>query len=285
MYAPDGDSATVVMQVPFAQSKSFLAQVLGYTRKVGNALSRTTPMQHSDRLDWLYATDAEWLEHQSEHGEDASSRLTFDGNVKYAVHFKSLPYKVLDDPGLGAVHSDGELGRYVERLDTFAVENLQVPGGAYRWVTAPQDAIQEPPARIFVTRQVSYIWHQIPQSALSAVKRKVDACIGRVNSTTFDREVEPVAGTFGYPAETLLLVGADFQLEKERCCHPNPPERMWRVTYQMLYRNNGSSGGTYFGHNHLYRASAGTFQRVELASAAGTYLYSLADFNTLFNLA
>jgi hypothetical protein len=193
------------------------------------------------------------------------------GFAVYDVVYKVPTYTILEDDDI-----ETELDRWVTRDGKFAIENLTLPGQAFKYGslgdtgTPAGDAITaaiaskpvpEKTTFPFPTTTLTLTWHQVP-SIPGPAHRKL---LGTVNDAVFD------AGVGDYAAETLLLTG----LQWRRTSHPNG-RFYFDWVMEFLYRDKG--------HNKIYARAAGFFARIlRLAAGVGAVgIYEAKDFSNLF---
>ncbi len=306
---PEMQSATKIVEVDWSFRHEFKVTMLGYTGINANSLSRIPPQSYSLEYPWLYCTGCDMLmgrtnprsyilspypgdtPHPAATGDNGD--LTFDV-ARYQLTFQSLKYRVFPDIIL-ANNPNGELSRWFEREIHHSADNIPVPSGSFRWVTAPNNAIQEGGVPlVFATRQLTYVWVDVPENAMPVVRYRISQCLGRVNTTAFDT-ISGVNGRLGYPAGTLLMIGADEEpTGRMDTFRFGVPPLKYRVKFTFLYRNNGDDGaGTYYGWNFLFRGYSYTpaFQLVRAPLAidgsgapTGPTIYRSANFGLLTNV-
>ncbi len=302
---PDVTSVTKVVDVAWGRRREFVLTMTGVSFPSGNQISRILPQAYSAEYPNLYCTGADLLK-----GYGAPRPLTantspsvdcgdiqFD-TARYMLSFSRLKYELLTDAqSVAAANAIPELSRFVERKVQHSSDNFSVPGGAFKWVTAPHDAIQEGGVpKVFPTRQLDYVWHDVPEFCMPTVRKRIEGANGHVNSTLFDRLTLAIggsAGLRGYPSQTLLMIGAHEEPTGRDSGEPFVTGgRMYTVTFSFLYRNNGYLSGQgasaiYAGWNHLYRGPSYTpqFQRASSdGTALGNYVYDSYNFSNLFKV-
>ncbi len=302
---PDTTGASKVVEVAWARRREFIITMLGTTFPNANRLSRILPQFYSEEYPNLYCTGADLLTaYGSPRPLTPNTLPTMDcGDIvfdtaRYQLTFSRLKYNLLTDAQtLLQVPGNQELCRYVEREVQHSADNLTVPSGAFKWVTPPNDAIQEGGIpKSFPVRQVDYIWHDIPEFYMPTVRKRIEGAIGHANSVAFDTTTAALGGTAGlrgYPLQTMLMIGAHEDPTLRDSGEPFVTGgRLYRVKFSFLYRNNGFLSGNgqsaiYAGWNHLYRGPSFTPQ-FQLATSTGTALgdtiYDLYYMQKLFNV-
>lgn len=294
-FSLDNSSLTRPVKTAWGTRRAFLVDMLGRNIVLNEEILRNNPelYTNTDFNPILYCTSIETLATLKPNAAGANpSGHSFD-DIEYLLHYAALPYDVLTDeeiwePTYG-IYS--EVRRNVERSFTFAAENLQIPGASFRFTTAPKDYIFSPPAKVFPTIEVTYTWYRVPRIPTA----NINSCIGKINDALFDISSYAkargvpfiVGGAIGYPPGTLLFLGGEAKTRLLGFISQQGSRATeWDIVYKFLYRNNGSDGaGGFFGWNHLFRPSAGTFQLVtNSGDAAGNRLYRTEDFNILFQM-
>ncbi len=282
----DQTTATRIAEVPWMRRREFVLTMKGFSYGLNGKLFRVLPQAYSAWYPSLYCTAADMtfayggstttLANPAA-GQDAGDSVFT--TARYQLTFSKLPYALLTDTQTrGSL--EGELNRYVQRESQHSADSFTVPSGAFKWVTPRNDAIQEGGVpRVFPTRQLDYIWHDVPGSIMPSIRAHISNAIGRVNSVAFDNS-RIGTGLVSYPAQTILFLGAKEELTNGDDGTPFSPESAldnrwrYRVKFNFLYRNNGAVSGVgintiYAGWNHLLRGPSFTPQ-FQLATADGT---------------
>lgn len=279
VWEEDNLVCTRTFDVPWSRRKDFVDEMVGFSRNLTDPadptkgkLTRLVPDQHPE-YPWLYAVSAEMFSGVGAYGKnEAGSLIAFydattkkEGFARTRVTYRALDYRVASDSAV-AESAIGERIRYISRFYTYSAENLKLPGSAFRWVTAPQDSIQEPPPKLFPTKEITLVWHEVPD----VPEANIESTIGKVNDASFTDQ--PNSGRL-YEAGTLLFLAPDIKRYRTvtgRVAH--------RISYKFLFRATG--------HNKLYRRSTGQFEDVSrdgtTATTAGNRIYDSADFSLLF---
>lgn len=219
-------------------------------------IDRHLPMPHSRQLPWLFCSGADLLMRygnpRTATGAAAAANLAtlginFDAGdavfdrARYKLHFTPRKYQLLPNLPVWMDEQDGELHRYVERACGHSADNIPIPSGSFKWVTAPHDAIQEGGVpKVFPVQELTYTFHEMPGILLPAWREIVKTNIGAVNTYAFDinppalvppPSVFAIWGLFfnsavlgqgpgylvpprGYPPGTLLCIGAEEEAVK-----------------------------------------------------------------------
>ena len=282
-YSRDGMASTRNVSTAWSSRVDFVAECLGYvypTARDGlqvTKFARQIPLEHPE-LEKFWCTAVDSIQPLTPASQGASPTFHSFSNIHYALHYQPLPFDVEEDP---ALYQEGELCRYVERKINFTGENLTVGHGAFTWVTAPNEPIFQPPAKIFPVVELEYIWRKVPAIPFS----NINSCIGKVNTSTFD--VGPYARKWGVPsggwlAQTVLFIGARAEMITNETNVFGTAEApvLFDIYYKFLYRYNGG-----LGWNYLWRPQANAFQLVTHNGAGGgNRIYETASLATLFQL-
>lgn len=203
------------------------------------------------------------------------------GYARYVLTYRRPFYDLLTDEEIANLPTDptqgpqGELNRYVERREEYAVENLSIKGQSYYWADLSSAPPVGPPLLVAVnqdvvirqnTKLLCYIWHEVP----AVPEPAIETCLDTINSVTFDGR---------YPPGTLL-----FQAPKKERMEDVNGNIVWRIVYTWLYLGAG--------HNNLYRnAMSGKQAGYYLVTTDGkatftgtNSIYKSADHNTVFQL-
>ena len=298
-FGDDSSQSTRVFDVPWFQRNYWRGQTLGYsllTQKqvldvfgfptgdvIPNStyLSRVLPQQHPEQP-WLYAIDADLLEGVGIPGLNFNTGMIAfyrvepafaEGYARFAVTHRALDYDVLSD---ATVNGD-ELRRYVSRFETYAAENLTLNGSQYKFLGTTQ-SIQVNPVKLFPTKELTYLWHEVPIVPEKAIK----ACIGKVNSVAFDANSPTLraAGIYtGYDPETLLFLAPSWKRY-----YTKVGTLAYDVSYKFLYRPKDPNTGA-GGWNQFFRGSTFGFQLITSdGTTGGKRVYDKADFAQLFQI-
>lgn len=261
----DGNEAVRILQCNWTDRQHFMFDMLGYPTNLGDgSIARSTPEPHPD-LKFLFAAEAEMIQGQGVPGQDSATQLinysniipgigaTEDGSglARFAVTYRAFPYDIKEDDEIGT-----ELDRYVERRQTFATEAFPIPGTSLQW-DSDSKPIQEPIPKSLYTKEVSYIWYEVP----GLPNTNIQNCINKANIEEFD----------GYDIGTLLMIAPDIVRKRSAI-----GLIVWEITYKFLWRPQT--------WNFLYRRSAGDFELVKNSVGGKPAIYDLADFGTLFEL-
>lgn len=135
-YTSTSSSITALCTVDYEDSDLFLADMLGWSKKVGTQLQRVLP----ERAGWddmddtdiaHYAMDARLVKACTWTENDPETGWPIYGNgLVYAVTFAAPLYAVLEDDEIDAEHE-----RFVVFSDSGTAQNEKIPGGSY-WLPA-----------------------------------------------------------------------------------------------------------------------------------------------------
>lgn len=332
-FSPERQQTTHVYKTAWDTRKSFLVDMLGYSRRdAAGVIDRLIPHQ-DPQYPWLYAQSAKLLDAPGIHYEDQidvydiyENPVTVDamkmvqrdaagylvhpetgedrtspGFARYAITYANLPYMVIS--GLTGAGADGgptlinELMRYVDRQQTYATEAIQLAKGAFVWKDSLTLPILEPTTHLFGTKELTYVWHQVPRVPETAIQN----CIGKINSQAFDTQTQNNGWGFeeytaGFPAGTLLFLAPNV-VEVPQMVKFSTGNRQqqgedggktrrtaYRITYKFIYRPTG--------WNFLFKGSRpGSnpavdpgFYEVVRKNDTTKGIYETADFITLFGI-
>jgi hypothetical protein len=312
----DGNEVECEVYTAWDNRKAFVQDFLGYSYVDATpTLKRHLPEYHK-KFTWMYAMEM-ILEKGCGYVTYAGGQQAFrtatgnEGLAKYRAMFKAVNYSILTDAVISGYGVGGEVNRYVTRLKTYAQQNLEYPGGTFQFVTAGQaitlggggsvvtPIVKDIFANIYVptpTQEITYIWHDVPQSNA----KLTSPLIGTVNGDYFDTNnvsfVSSVAAngtvttTAGYPPYTLLLLPID---EKPIISIDNGAIH-YEITYKMIFRPNlrvidnddGTQTYLYLGHNSLWRPDLipPRYDGVRRRNDPNKSIYEPSDFRQLFHL-
>lgn len=225
------------------------------------SLRRTPPVQHPE-MPWLYAVECELVRGMpilvtrddipigdaakpGEHIAAADGHSDFwqmpayaelnpetgqfvDGICEYRVTYRDLDYDVRSDDQLLEAPYDGfELNRYVTRAYSYTVKSINVPGtlaNAIRFTSGPStnQVIGQGTLLIRPLIQYEYTWRDVPAPPGEAIA----ACVGRVNSESFD-DVRIGGSLFNAQPHQLLCQAP--RIKRYRT-------KTGRITYDITYR-------------------------------------------------
>lgn len=300
-----GSKAIMPVDVSWSSRKTLMRDVMGYPWLDGTTLRRRVPMRHP-YMDWLFcvggslvnqwnsrsSTDPAWVFDASEDNLDPDVNITKSGHAQYGdariiLNFQSLPYAVRGDGYIDEEIAGGdngaELKRFVERKQNLTVESASFGPGAWVWEGTAVPAAQSPPQKLFGSREMTYIWHQVPGSSglmNSTLDANISALLGKINNAEWD----------GHPAGTMLFAGvkvdtAPMELGWTRRANGGDGTVL-NISYRFVKRDNGDvGGGARAGHNYFWRPSSAAFERIETSNGSGQYVYDSDDFSYLFRFA
>lgn len=323
-WTEDDSTAVINYLVPWVNNPGFLAWARGYSFNNVGQLSRIRPAQHP-KYPWLYCVNAKLVKGVGGVGFDTDPALVgalppsppdpnfvpaemiafYDngsgipgvfagtGMALWQLTFRQLPYAVLSDDVVKQYGLE-EYHRFCERIETYALEQLSIPGQQLKFVpTFVQDPSQppqtpppelNPPAGIagkaidqsgmlkrFATRAIIYRWHDVPDVPEDGIK----ACVGTINSTVFDQPWVSQAGNSigggkpsGYEIGTLYCEAP--KKERKRNCVGRVT---WTIEYTLLYRAQGWLN---------FPAQDGNFYRAQFPD--GSFFFKSSEFRQLFQM-
>lgn len=184
--------------------------------------------------------------------------------VKYA----GVKWSVLSDADVPTTNEEGEVARFVQRVQGFSVENLNLPGIAFEFVSGTGSRqIPQGPVKLFPTQQVSHIWKWIPAVGLDF--DKLNTAQGKVNSIAFDY----VYGddTALYEPGTLLLMNVELR-DVNTPFGVNPSSNGGLPThYDVVFNYNHRKTGW----NNFYQRSSNDF--IEISTDGATHAYGAGE--------
>jgi hypothetical protein len=247
----DADTASKVVEVADSQRRAFLVEMRGYSLPgpavIGHGrgivpgtangvlthsswlINRVLPQRHSLQYPWLYCSGADLLSRYGNH-RGAPGDSVFD-TARYRLNYSARKYQLIPNSVVWPDNVNGELLRFIERDNNASGESIPVPSGSFKWVTAPNDAIQEGGVpKVFPVQELVYTMHQVPGAMMPNLRGNVRDLLGRVNYSTFDSTIEGGGGngglgfqifarnprfpanagmptSTGYPRGTVLLIG------------------------------------------------------------------------------
>lgn len=265
------NEASRTLRCPWNQRAEFMASMLGFPTNIGPVLLRALPEVHPD-YEWMRAARCELINGLGYPGAGSAGQLAYkvrdsQGNASntpgyavYRVTYRGFNYEFHQDAEAQA-SPIGEMCRYVERLQTYAGESVTYPDGSFQWGpgegTFTDKTIFEAVPRNLLTKQLTYIWHQVPLVPNTAIEN----CIGRVNSAVFDGR---------YPVNTLLFIAPEVEPIFDVVGNV-----IFNIKYQFIYRSDG--------WNKLL-APDGRFRAVVRKADTTKSIYETADFAQLFTL-
>ncbi len=303
-FTPELLSASKTVDVSYLRRREFLATMLGYTTANVAGLQRVLPQQYNANggpgFPVLYCTGADLLTAYGAPRPTTNVVGTDGGDIlfdtaRYMLTYQSPRYVIRSDSSIGG-GLGAELNRYVERDVQFAADNIPVPSGSFKWTVNPKDAIQEGGVPlVFPTRQIDYLWRDIPENVMDVVRYRITQSIGRINSTAFDVGFRGGGLRGGFPPGTMLLLGAKEEPTRRTFYQSSFLGNLllYNVKLSFLYRNNGNDGlatPTYYGWNYLYRGPSYSpqFQLVthngSTISGGGVPIYTSAEHGNLFKV-
>lgn len=200
-----------------------------------------------------------------------------DGLARYKVTYKAVPWQVKTDANVG-VADWRELYRYIERETVYSLQSLPTPIGLLQWIGGGSASLSGG-TKLFPTRELTYIWHEVPDIPEEAWSE----CEGKVNDRVFDP-------FFQYGIGTVLCLAPQRKWQRDV-----KGEVSWTITYKFLYRPQGHNYFPRVSSNQLvfnlatYDGVAPTAAAIAAAgsldaavAAAGKTLYRYANFDKLF---
>jgi hypothetical protein len=259
---------------PFHYEETFCQQLLGYPFMNGGVMNRWLPDVYqgvasvTGGVFYLFATQIESIEPIGPLGQsdltDFPVPMENSALSKITVVYTTLPYDVLDIAT--TTPANAEYGRFVVKTAHGSAEYLSgQPGFAFIGSCAPP-GIPGGVGRIVGMSAVDYVWFDVHPSGFD--RTKIEGAFGKVNVADFD----PGAPTGrAYPAQTLLLISADFVPKR------GPTgDRLYTITMHFAYKSNETHGWNWL------LDIGGTWQQVVRLSDCTTGIYLTFDFTTLF---
>lgn len=275
-FNPEGGVASRMCLVAHDNARLFCQDMLGTVSYAGDTIFRALPERHPWHSD-LICTSVEAVQGVGPYdntGSGAALKFTAasgDGGILYRVNYTVAPFSVRED-GDWPDPLIPNINRFVERLVEFDVTNMILPGGRMVWLTAPSTPIEEGVPKALASSVVRFVLHRWPRIPDTAIMN----CLGHINNAAFDTGPEGE----NYPEGTLLLLGA----AAERFRNPFNNTFEYKIIYTMGRRDFGvdpNFPAVQAGWNHIFRATAGEFQRVYNPDTT-LYTYETANFRTLF---
>jgi hypothetical protein len=255
--------------VPWQSGLMFLKDMMGGAQLGGGgAILRTLPEEHPT---WArnYVSQIDLLQPHGEIDDGGEKGSIAYDYYLYRVHYTPRPYEVLSDEAIGT-GPGAELGRFVERLQSYAVENVTLPAKSFGWSdrgsTGGQanSPIMESQFKVVGTKELTYVWHLVP----GVPDASIQLLMGTVNQDIFD---------VIYPAESLLFMAPEV-VRIPLSPGGNP---LWRISYKFLYREAG--------WNKLYRQTGpsgpGFYPIDSRGDGTGDKPFKKNDFKKLYTLA
>jgi len=316
---PDAATLTKTVDVDWGRRREFLMSMLGVTlpngasARTSDSLSRVAPQAYSAECPLHYCTGADLVQTFGGPRPDPYTTAvapdcgdTVFSTARYRLTFQQLRYEVASDryevSALGAQSRLGmtfggpaEMRRWIERETHHAGENIPIPSGPWKWVGTSQSIQEGGIPKVFVTRQVNFLWRDIPELCMPVVRYWIGEMLGTVNLSWFDAGNKG-SSPRGYPPGTMLLIGADEEPASPPQTTPFftlSPYGYYHVRFSWLYRNNGLVSGqagfanaVYAGHNYLYRSPSASpqFQMVTSdGTTNGQPIYRSREHSLLFD--
>lgn len=264
------------------------AEILGYSYRVNNLLSRRPPTKHP-YFPWLYATTLTNIEGVKVTGRDTTTKgvTTRYLRAKMTIGYTTLPYNVLDDLQLLTLFDNKEWERNVIKLRKTNAEYISIDRGIFKFAEGTANNPNGLPfnlgtGRITTKSDIEWTWVDVPERYVfdaNGVATNIEACIGKVNGSAI----------WGYPAGTLLMLPPDYTPVMQ----PVPPwklginntyspPRAWNIKLVFKHWDPPlGTGATVRGHNTAMYVYDALFYLIE--TAGGTRLFQNADFSTIFN--
>jgi hypothetical protein len=228
-FSPQGGEDTIVVETTQNKCRSMIRKVLGFAYAdnvaavAGARLHRENPARHP-RFPWLRAETVSFsgFPPDASGGTLKGDALVFTGGgptppfyAKYqrvyaTVRFKSFRWNFVDDNGVATNAAEINRNCYFDPASSVQMLSAEGELGQMRWreTGAGGPTVGEPVKQAFgtlVSKSTLVLhWTRVPHEWVSAAAyplcdfRKLNACIGTVNSAAFGPNTE-------FPAGTLLM--------------------------------------------------------------------------------
>lgn len=278
-WADDNSQIERTFHCKWEKRDLFMQDLLGQNLLMtNNRISRRTPDQHPNYANF-FAVDAK-VSGLKLTGKDGY-KITYDRAIIQAV-YRQLPYWVRTDL---ACRFGGETQLEYERYCSFAesydtafvtdncgVEGTLTGGSKVNMRTSAQTAKTIPSTSLTIT------WHKVPSKSESPFRSPTAEVVPLYQGYVNDREF------FGYPAETVLFVGADPK-QSAATVDIDPLYEIPSITYNIPYkfgiRKYATDGSGWAGWNHVLRC--GSWIRATYQNSV-TPRYPLANLYDLWTI-
>ena len=172
------------------------------------------------------------------------------------LSYETIPYEQ-DDPNADQI---------LTRRFSIGAEMMIIPNHGLKWA-GDGARIMDPDVEggiVIPTIQLDFTLHRVTEAFFTAFMALTRTMIGTTNDDAF----------YGFPAETLLYLGGDFEHVVQADFN-----QAWTVSVRMAQKQV-NQGAQSVGWNHLYRPDAGQFQRVKTMNDKD--IYQLTDFDLLW---
>lgn len=256
--------------VAWDQSISFLVELYGGWRLIGNELSYDPPSNFPG-VPAALVTDVT-IEPFPADNPQASPGMTLQSstnsydrallNVTYGINFDLDNRSRSDLPAVPA-------GTYLNYRSDVGLESVVTPGRNWKWVAdsaALGDDVR--PTIVTPTENFTLTWYRVPQPPWNAIRN----LRGRVNDAEF----------LNFAAGTVLFLGGETRRDYQVL-----DTGMWRLAYHFKVRTVASTAtaGVQRGWNHLYRRNASASEHwLEIADQDNNRPYASGSFDELFQI-
>lgn len=265
-YTPNSSSVSALCTCTYEDSDLFLAEMLGYSKKIGTQLQRVLP----ERSGWdfgntdviHYAMDARLVKCLNWQDNDAISGWPVYGEMVYLVTFAAPLYEVKEDDEVFYEHE-----RFCVFTKRGTASNEKIPGGS---LIFPSDGVKlnEVGVKTGRTTSLAVKWCDVPYVNYA----KLSTLANKVNQSGFSLD-----GTT-YTAETVLF--ENWSEDKRVNAFG---KRVVDLTLNYTVRVDGRSWNT------VWRKAAGGGLTYEAPTYDGTLggdkTFATADLNECFSFA
>jgi hypothetical protein len=276
---PGNPGATRLFLVNYTSLPLFLDDLQGYTTiSSTNQLQRVVPDRHPLWAN-LYCMEAE-IDGIGTIGQYEGVALAKYPLAKVTAMYRAPSYKIAEDVptrflSSGTTSKEGgapqgagfEMDRYTTRKWNFGADAITINTAGLKFVSNRREtlagvqnvSIGQPPARVTMTWELSYTWHEIPPSprAIASVLptdtpivnagypgaispyvppnlQQIVNCYGKVNSVPFD------VNHLNAPPGCVLFVGCQPVMRNLRLTTGVDENNLFHdIQFKFLYKNNG----------------------------------------------
>jgi hypothetical protein len=265
---------------------AFTIAILGLSLYDGisQKLVRYPPEAHP-RWPRMFARTVEFTRELSEPAVDVAGALVWTGDVEVAVGYEATPgvrWGREDDRPPGVAH---EAWRWVERRREWDVVALPIPKRLLVFAFDITVLVPEPGSRITPSGLHVMKWLNVPATVdgqgvpqlPGTLEANLAACVGRVNSVTFDGR---------FPPRTALMLAP-----KQELVPQSDGSASWNLEYHFAIRGGRDLTGAAFQNvgtpdpawDRLVRAD-GQYWRVVRKDDVTKSIYDTVDLHTAFRV-